>query len=794
MRKYIVILIGLFILTFSYSQTQIIADHTVVDLYDDIPSNWIDSVKTMWLSYAGESHSSAIRDGLTRLEDSSAVYAVSVIESGTPESPTSANLRASRATWGDIDNSSGWIYTYGEEDWGMGGPPAYTLVPAAVTRTSAGITYCNAIGNPITVFAFGHCYDDGINLAYSYVEATKQYIEYCADSIPTTVIFTTGPVDGYLAGNDAGSYEQYLKWEIVRDSVDNDPSRILFDYADIISYNNDGEVQLALYDGNYFPVFHDDNDDEPGTGHIGNTGANRLAKAMWWTLARIAGWDGELEQQDTISAYYGDIFVAPADSGGSDLNPGTFNQPYETWQKAFTEAGAGDTVYFRAGTYYSYAVNTIDSSGTSNNPICYFGYPGDIANGNWPVLDCIVQCDSIGDPGYDVYNSAIYIDNCEYLHFKNLEITNVFQCDSVNNGAITSNEGANLTFEQLRIHNVASRGFYITSGAWGFADSIYVVDSLGGSVEAATPIFQQPDTTMFINCDVYDVCDTFSNNPGNAGDGYKIISYIGNYFYWYGCRAWQYSDDGFDPNKGQRVFENCWAMSTNKYEAFTIEGNGFKSSSLVMYELPAYNDENLVQTRNCLAVFSPGNGFYHGVESDTTDNPLWYNNTAWKCGTGFGSSDYNLDSVGDIYRNNLVYGSTNIGPHEGPLEVWIEGAHVESNNTWDRTESYPYFDYASDVTVTDADFITVDSSTIAAAFKAPRNADGSLPTFPIRLATGSDLINAGVNVGISFNGSAPDIGAWESNYGPTVRRAPHTNASGKMLLNSSGRPLYIKEE
>ncbi len=43
---------------------QIIADHTVVDLYDDIPANWIDSVKTMVLTIAGESHRAAYSMGL----------------------------------------------------------------------------------------------------------------------------------------------------------------------------------------------------------------------------------------------------------------------------------------------------------------------------------------------------------------------------------------------------------------------------------------------------------------------------------------------------------------------------------------------------------------------------------------------------------------------------------------------------------------------------------------------------------------------------------------------------------
>jgi hypothetical protein len=32
----------------------------------------------------------------------------------------------------------------------------------------------------------------------------------------------------------------------------------------------------------------------------------------------------------------------------------------------------------------------------------------------------------------------------------------------------------------------------------------------------------------------------------------------------------------------------------------------------------------------------------------------------------------------------------------------------------------------------------------------------------MRLAAGSDLINAGVNVGLPFNGAAPDLGAFES--------------------------------
>ena len=128
---------------------QIIADHTIVADFDKIPQSYIDLVKKMWMVYAGESHSQGIRTGLTLLETSYPAFAVNVVESGTPESYTTSNLRASRATWGDVNNSSGWIYSYGEEDW-------FTSA-IAISRTKAGITYCNTNNLIIGAIGFGWC-------------------------------------------------------------------------------------------------------------------------------------------------------------------------------------------------------------------------------------------------------------------------------------------------------------------------------------------------------------------------------------------------------------------------------------------------------------------------------------------------------------------------------------------------------------------------------------------------------------------------------------------------------------
>ena len=102
----------LFLILFTISLVQfgqIIADHTIVDRFDDIPQSYIDEVKKMWLVVAGESHSKGYRKGLSLLESSYPAYNVNVTESGTPEAYTTAHLRASTAIWGDYNNDMDWI-------------------------------------------------------------------------------------------------------------------------------------------------------------------------------------------------------------------------------------------------------------------------------------------------------------------------------------------------------------------------------------------------------------------------------------------------------------------------------------------------------------------------------------------------------------------------------------------------------------------------------------------------------------------------------------------------------------
>lgn len=266
------------------SQTgeQIIADHTVVDRYDDIPQYYIDKVKEMWLVIAGESHSRGYFNGLKLLEQMNSKYAVNWTESGNPEPFTKTHLRTSRATWGDLNNGTGWIYFYGEEDWWTS--------PEAIAQTKAGIRYCNTNDLIISVIGFGHCYDDGVNYA-DYCTATDDYISFCTiNGYSTKVIFTTNVVDGY---SSLKQYNRSLGADLIRAHVKANKDFILFDYADILCYDDGSDIMnTATYSGHTFQLITENNRNPEEDYHISKAGAIRLAKAMWWMLARIAGWDG----------------------------------------------------------------------------------------------------------------------------------------------------------------------------------------------------------------------------------------------------------------------------------------------------------------------------------------------------------------------------------------------------------------------------------------------------------------------------------------------------------------------
>ena len=226
-------------------------------------------VKKMLFINAGESHSMGVRYGLNYLEAAYPAYAVNVKEGGVaPEAYTTAYLRACNSTWGDVNNASGWIAWYGEEDWSESA--------LGISRTKASITYCNTHGYVLSAFGFSWCYDPMPSYNYvlgNYLVATQQYIDYCAaQGYATKIFFATGPVDE-IESYGYGGYLEWVRSEQIRDYVKANSSRILFDYGDILSYDDGSNTpNTATYNGHTFPVITATNLGAADVAHISQAG------------------------------------------------------------------------------------------------------------------------------------------------------------------------------------------------------------------------------------------------------------------------------------------------------------------------------------------------------------------------------------------------------------------------------------------------------------------------------------------------------------------------------------------
>lgn len=240
---------------------------------------------------------------------------------------------------------------------------------------------------------------------------------------------------------------------------------------------------------------------------------------------------------------------------------------------------------------------------------------------------------------------------------------------------------------------------------------------------------------LILNCDSYRNYQVGSG--GNNGDGFaaKVGNGPGNVFK--NCRAWDNADDGWDfyDNTNSVTIEGCWAFR-NGYDlwgvgaGWTGNGNGFKLGG---EGTPA---EHFLT--NSIAFGNRSKGFDHnnGDAGQTMVNCTSYGNGAANY------SFYETPSKGPRLYNLLINCVSFAG---GSL-------HNLAANTVARSNSWQI------ATVTAADFLSLDTTVATNA----RHADFSLPTNNLfRLVAGSDLIDRGLNAGLPFSGSAPDLGAFE---------------------------------
>lgn len=339
----------------------------------------------------------------------------------------------------------------------------------------------------------------------------------------------------------------------------------------------------------------------------------------------------------------------------------------------------------------------------------------------------------------DAANRGIILSG-NYWHIKGISIT------GAGDNGMKIEAGHNNTIETCAFYRNRDSGLQIDNGA---------------------------SDNRILNCDSY-----FNADPPDYGDadGFAPKLTVGSGNYFYGCRAWRNCDDGWDgylrgTDDPTTTLENCWTFENGYLENGTdpgiyANGNGFK--------MGGSDDKTLRHNftlKNCLAFRNKAKGF---DQNNNKGSMKLYN-----C-SGYGNlvSDYRINqALADgkvlIIKNCVVFGKAEIG-------VFAE----QACNSW-----------LSPFIVTADDFISLDWLTAS----GPRKADGSLPDILfMHLAPGSDLIDAGVDVGLPYYGPGPDIGCFENyatsthNYYPVPKTRfypdPVTeNATLELVADRPGR-------
>lgn len=441
-------------------------------------------------------------------------------------------------------------------------------------------------------------------------------------------------------------------------------------------------------------------------------------------------------------------FVAP---DGSDDDNGTISAPFATIMFANGKIVPGDTVFIRGGRYKVAAdvvaatmdggkyfdVNFFNQKGSPDHNFYIWGYKNER-----PVFDF----SDVRPAGQGV--NAFYVTG-SYYYFRNIEVTGLHTALSGENKAsgFRNNRGNHNIFENLSVHDGQVNGFYITQG---IGNLLHNCDAFNNYVDGGA-------------------VDGFVCQPSSTGGKNNQII---------GCRAWHNSDDGFDLSFAYTsvILDSCWAFengySENPDGSLTVrgDGNGFKTGGYGMQDIVTKYPDPIPQhvIEHCLAYNNKRAGFY---ANDHLGGNLYYNNTAYKNDINFDmvnrkSVNENIEvaGYGHVLKNNISY-----SPRTADAEI----VNLDQTLSMDTCNSFS----APMIAVTDHDFNSLDATKLT----SDRKTDGGLPEVEFLTLKTNKLVDKGVNVGLEYNGNAPDLGYAESSITPQSSTIYSSSFNGHIL-------------
>jgi len=255
----------------------IIIGHNAVDAAV-IPQVWLDQARVLDTLFTHKSIGSNILDGIADLQvQNPDRYSINVVYG------TGSNAGITHYQVGSNQDPQSKIN--GFED----------LVRSGAVRDVAFMKLCVGDFPP-----WASVPPDDVWVAY------RDMMESLQEDYPDTVfVWWTAPLT--TQSDNQGNEEKSVYNALVRSYVEENGG-VLFDIADIESHDlNDNPVigptgHEAMY-----------NDYSSDGAHLNETGRQRVARAMWWLLARIAGWTG-VDNWISVASITASISVYPGDT------------------------------------------------------------------------------------------------------------------------------------------------------------------------------------------------------------------------------------------------------------------------------------------------------------------------------------------------------------------------------------------------------------------------------------------------------------------------------------------------
>ena len=465
-------------------------------------------------------------------------------------------------------------------------------------------------------------------------------------------------------------------------------------------------------------------------------GLSRWAKGMLLWMALAEGFLSTMAIAQSRTLY-----VSPS---GNDVNNGlSIASPFLTIARGISSASAGDTIYLLPGTYRE-VVSVIEEKGIAERPLCILGY--EQSPGKRPIIDG----EATSPSNTNTTNSWMLVQNSTWVEIGNIEFRNgwtnpirVFNSSYLTfNGCTFYGAKVVITASGSGTHHVLVQNCYWDQGG----EYLWRLVSDPAGTDAWTSMHEGP--LQYYNGTLIDL-------NGTGGSVVIRNNTIVNAFNGLRWRA------GYNFDSNIEIYDNSVS---------NIRDNDFEPETFA-YNLHIYHNRSHNIHKTMSVDHVQGGFIYYYGNRITSENDIWSNQVCTSFWKVYGAGTNNLIYPMYIFNNSFC-GVGKVFPTDDST-IAVQLKHL--NNAYYITGSRNWVLDAVDST-DEFDFDISNKSWPLNIVNRSQEQHGAVTdvqfvdtrSFDLRLKPTSPAIDRGTPMSFpelgwtqSFQGSAPDVGAYE---------------------------------